>query len=143
MGHIPLGLRQVLESGDCVLFVGAGLGAHLNRPDGSKPPNSTELAQELIEQFSITTESRDLAKVAELIDIRKGRAPLEAFLRKSLADLAPDQVFQWLTSFRWRAIFTTNYDRAIERAYELNPNQPQNPVSMSITADLESTHSPP
>jgi hypothetical protein len=40
--------------------------------------------------------------------------------------------FRWLACFRWRAIFTTNYDRAIERAYDLNPDQPQNPVSMYL-----------
>jgi len=31
---LPLGLRQALESGQCVLFVGAGIGGHLHDPDG-------------------------------------------------------------------------------------------------------------
>lgn len=27
--ELPLGVRRALESGDCVLFVGAGIGSHL------------------------------------------------------------------------------------------------------------------
>jgi tetratricopeptide (TPR) repeat protein len=139
MALLPLGLRQVLESGDCVLFVGAGVGGHLHRPDGSKCPNAAELAQELTTHFSIDTTSTDLAKVAEIVEIRKGRPQLEAYLKRALANLEPDPIFQWLTSFHWRAIFTTNYDHAIERAYELNSNPPQTPISISITSQLEAT----
>src|SRR5690349_12495950 len=101
MALLPLGLRQVLESGDCVLFVGAGVGGHLHRPDGSKCPNAAELAQELTTHFSIDTTSTDLAKVAEIVEIRKGRPQLEAYLKRALANLEPDPIFQWLTSFHW------------------------------------------
>jgi tetratricopeptide (TPR) repeat protein len=139
MGGFPLGLRQVLESGDCVLFIGAGVGGHVKRPDGSSAPDGQQMAKDLCANFGIATSSVDLAKVAELVEIRKGRSALEGFVGRSLAELDPDETFQWLTTFRWRAIFTTNYDRAIERAYNLNPQPPQNPVSMSVTADLEYT----
>ena len=139
MVDLPLGLRQVLESGDCVLFVGAGVGGHLKRPDGSAAPDGQQLAKDLSKNFGLGLDSYDLAKIAELVEIRKGRATLEEFIRRSLADLEPDEVFRWLTTFRWRAIFTTNYDRAMEAAYGLNSSPPQNPVSMSVTADLEYT----
>ena len=36
---LPLGLRQALESGDCVLFVGAGVGTHFKNSDGSQAPD--------------------------------------------------------------------------------------------------------
>jgi len=97
------------------------------------------MAKDLIKNFGLGTDSLDLAKVAELVEIRKGRAALEEFVRRSLADLEPDEVFRWLTTFRWRAVFTTNYDRTMERAYDLNPDPPQNPISMSATAELEYT----
>jgi hypothetical protein len=32
------------------------------------------------------------------------RKDLEAFARKTLSDLEPDEVFRWLTTFRWRVI---------------------------------------
>jgi hypothetical protein len=139
MDRLPLGLRQVLESGDCVLFIGAGVGAHLKKPDGKTAPDGSTLAKELIAHFGLPATSTDLAKVAELVEIRKDRNQLDAFLKKTLADVEPDEVFRWLTTFRWRAIFTTNYDRGIERAYDLNPNTPQTPISLSVTAELQQT----
>ena len=45
-------------------------------------------------------------------------------------------MFRWLTTFRWRAIFTTNYDNCIERAYELNSHPPQEPVTISATSEM-------
>ncbi len=42
----------------------------------------------------------------------------------------------WLSTRPWRAIFTTNYDNGIERAFEINPNTIQNPVIATVTADV-------
>lgn len=109
------------------------------KANGATAPDAANLAEQLCAHFKIDLTTRDLAKVAEIVEIRKGRAALETFLKKVLANVEPDEDLQWLTSFRWRAIFTTNYDRGIERAYDLNPNCPQAPISMSLTADLEYT----
>jgi len=140
MPNIPLGLRQVLESGDCVLFLGAGVGSHAKKPDGSAAPDGGTLSKELCTRFDIVPQSEDLAKVAQLVEIHKSRADLEGFLKKRLSDLEPDETLRWLTNFRWRAIFTTNYDRALVRAYELNAKAPQAPVAMSVTAELQYTN---
>jgi tetratricopeptide (TPR) repeat protein len=137
---LPIGLRQVFESGDCVLFIGAGIGSHFSKPDGTKAPDAYTLAQQLSSHFSLGTSSTDLAKVAEIVELRKGRPQLDSFVRKALSDLEPDHIFRWLTTFRWRAIFTTNYDRCIERAYDLNPRPAQTYVSMSLTSDLKYTN---
>src|SRR5450759_5680357 len=120
---IALGLRQALESGDCVLFVGAGVGQHYKAADGAAAPDGGALAKELAEHFGIDGgSSPDLAKVSQIIEIRKkGRSELETFIKRRLADLEPDDIFCWLTSVRWKAIFTTNYDGAIQRAYAKNP----------------------
>jgi SIR2-like domain len=139
MANLPLGLRQVLESGDCVLFIGAGVGRHLKGPDDSSAPDGETLAKELCVRFGIEPESPNLAMVAQLVEIRRSRPDLEGFLRKRLADLEPDDTFRWLTTFRWRAIFTTNYDRSILRAYEMSQDAPQVAVPMSLTSDLEYT----
>jgi hypothetical protein len=52
MPDIPLGLRQALEAGECVLFVEAGLGNHLWRA-GVHAPDAKTLATELAEHFKI------------------------------------------------------------------------------------------
>jgi tetratricopeptide (TPR) repeat protein len=139
LSHVPFELRQALESGECVLFVGAGIGACLSGQDGNALPRASELANELANHFGIETEGNlDLAKVSQVVEIRKrGRKELNAFLQKRFTDITPNDEARWLSTRPWRAIFTTNYDNGIERAYELNPNPIQIPVVASVTSDIE------
>src|SRR6202035_4114809 len=94
-------------------------GHHFKAPDASSAPDGGTLAKELAAHFGIdVSDAPDLAKVAQIVEIRKGgRAELETFIKRRLTDLEPDEIFSWLTTIRWRAIFTTNYDGVIERAY--------------------------
>lgn len=138
---IPLGLKQALESGECVLFIGAGIGRHLKGIDGKPAPDGAELSKELAAHFGITPPSENLAKIAQVVEGRKGRQTLEDYLRKRLAKLEPDKELRWLFTLRWRAIFTTNYDSSIQRAYELNEKPLQQPISIASTSDLVS-HDP-
>jgi hypothetical protein len=87
--------------------------------------------------FGIDAEgSTDLTKLSQVVEIRKkGRKELNAFLQKRFTDITPNDDVRWLTTRPWRAIFTTNYDNGIERAYELNPHTIQNPVVPTVTAD--------
>ncbi len=136
---LPLPLRHAIESGECVLFVGAGIGKYVSGPKGRQAPDGAVLAKELAEHFSVDAgQDFDLAKIAEVVQIRKGRPELETFLKQRLANLEPDENLRWLFSLRWKAIFTTNYDWVIQRAYELNPNPRQRPVTISATADMVS-----
>jgi hypothetical protein len=136
---LPLGLRQALEKGDCVLFVGAGVGGHYTRPNGEPAPDGRALVDELIRHFKLGIDPTDLPRVAQLTEIRSSRAELDALIKKTFADLEPDEHIKWLTTFRWRSIFTTNYDMGLERAYKLNENPLQNPVPIAVTADLRYT----
>jgi hypothetical protein len=64
--HIPLGLRTALESGNCVLFVGAGVGTHLADQHGHAAPNGTELAKELALAFDVlNVDEPALAKLSQ------------------------------------------------------------------------------
>lgn len=142
MIELPLGLIRALESGDCVLFLGAGIGDHLFDGDENPAPDANSLAKELASYFGIETEGMyDLAKIAQIVEIRKGRKDLETYLRDRLANLGPDEAFQWLSSLRWRAIYTTNYDAGIERAYEKTADPPQKPITITVTSDLVSYNS--
>jgi tetratricopeptide (TPR) repeat protein len=135
--NLPLGLRQALERGDCILFLGAGIGCHYKRPDGTDAPDGAKLVSELVKHFDLKVDPKtDLARTAQFVEIRHKRAELDSFVKKALANLEPDEHIRWLTTFRWRAIYTTNYDMGLERAYKLNSNPPQNPVPISVTSDL-------
>ncbi len=137
MISFPLGLRHALESGECVLFLGAGIGEHLSRPDGQTAPTSgRQLAGEIAKAYSIPEDQLDLPKVAEVLENRKGRDELYSFLRKRLSNLTPDTALQWIASRRWRAIYTTNYDNGIERAYELTATPVQRHFPIAISSEL-------
>jgi|SRR6267142_534187 len=136
--NLPFELRQAIESGECVLFIGAGVGGSLFDKNNTTLPNAAQLATEIAVFFGIDAEgSTDLAKISQVVEIRKrGRKELNAFLQKRFADITPNDDVRWLSTRPWRAIFTTNYDNGVERAYELNPNTIQNPVVATVTADV-------
>lgn len=136
--RIPIGLRYAIESGDCVLFIGAGVGCHLFDPTGKTAPNGSQLAKELINHFNLESDSDNLAKMAQLVELRKGRPELETFLKKRLANLEPDEDLRWLFTQRWRAIYTTNYDSSIIRGYEIVTEPKQIPVPFHLTSDVRS-----
>lgn len=134
---IPLSLRHVLESGQGVLFVGAGIGYSCARPDGAPMPDARQLAGELASEFAIDAASDpDLPKVAQVVELRKGRAALNSFLSERLAGFEPNDSLKWLLNLPWKSIFTTNYDRVLQRCFELNPTPPRQCVTMSSTAGI-------
>lgn len=71
MISIPLPLLQSVESGSCVLFLGAGIGHHLTR-DGATMPDGTQLARDLSRHFELDTDgSVDLSEVAQFVELAK------------------------------------------------------------------------
>ena len=75
--------------------------------------------------------------MSQVVEIRKrGRKELNAFLQKRFTGITPNDDVRWLSTRPWRAIFTTNYDNGIERAYELNPQTIQIPVVATVTTDV-------
>jgi hypothetical protein len=95
MPDLPLGLRHALESGQCVLFLGAGIGAHLLEANGNPAPDGSTLAREMAAHFGIDDDgTSDLSKISEFVEITKGRLEAETFVRKRLGGLEPDEHFQ-------------------------------------------------
>jgi tetratricopeptide (TPR) repeat protein len=136
---LPLGLVSALESGECVLFLGSGVGYNMFRDDGSHLPDGEMLARSLAGKFSIDVDEHpNLAQVAQIVELRHDRARLVAHVEKELSGFEPDENMKWLASLTWRAIFTTNYDSAIERAYELVPEPMQAPVVIATNSETRS-----
>ena len=70
-------------------------GSHYKRPDGTPAPDGNKLVEEIIAQFKLSIPPTDLPRVAQLAEIRSSRAALDAFIKKSLADLEPDEHIKW------------------------------------------------
>jgi hypothetical protein len=99
MIDLPLGLRNAIETQNCVLFVGAGIGEHFKKPDGNSAPNGNELCELLCEKFGIPYQPKcSLSQIAEIVEIRRGRKELETFVSSQLNSLKPDETFKWIAS---------------------------------------------
>lgn len=117
---IPIDLKNALEAGDCVLFVGAGMGYNMVDGTNSQIPDGKMLAQLIAEKFSLPkSDEYSLTDVSTFVEIRKnGRRDLINYIRTILQDASPDDYMQWIPAVKWRAIYTTNYDRTIQKAYD-------------------------
>ena len=87
---LPLGLATALESGRCVLFLGSGIGYNATMPDGSHLPTGGELGESLAKKYGIDAGAdAELAKVAQLVELRKGRKEVIAHLQRLLESAEP------------------------------------------------------
>jgi tetratricopeptide (TPR) repeat protein len=137
---LPFALETSLEAGNTVLFLGAGLGHYMRRPDGSTMPDARNLARAMATRFNLDVEDSglDLAKISSIVELRHRRDHLISFLRESLAGYKPDDELKWLLGLTWKAIFTTNYDASIEDTYAELAVPTQTPVSMATNSEIRS-----
>jgi hypothetical protein len=118
---IPFNLQQSIETGNAVLFIGAGMGYNMLDLDGNSIPDAYNLAKKIADYFSvpITDSSYDLARISQYVVSKyHGRDELMVFLKSCLTNAYPDEFMSWIPTIRWKAIFTTNYDDTIEKAYD-------------------------
>src|SRR5262249_17893495 len=80
-------------------------------------PTGRELASELSIELRGRVISDDLLEVATILQQRVGRGPLVAALRKRLTGLTPTGGIATIPEYAWSAIYTTNFDQLVERAY--------------------------
>lgn len=140
---IPARLLAALESGRCVLFLGAGAGAYALDSAGGPAPDGGQLARDIASHFGIDAgDEPDLSLVAQVASLRHGRKDLDSYLSKRLAGLRPTGPLMWIPTRRWAAIFTTNYDDAVERAYEECGSAAQIHEPISCAADFRPNDDP-
>ena len=106
-------------------FLGAGalVGATL---DGETVPLGNELRDILCDKFlEGNYKNESLQYVSDLCISDTGSIAVQRFIAKLFSGLAIADFHSKIPEFIWRAIFTTNYDRLIEIAYEKNANRLQ------------------
>lgn len=125
MVNDPEDIKRLVERiklGEVVLFLGAGATKAAGGP--------TEM--ELCEVISNTLTSgklkcNDLAELSSLVISQPGidRKHLEKVVVDYLEPLTPSDAHFALTKYHWPAIFTTNYDTVLEKAYAMSPEKAQ------------------
>ena len=107
-----LGRRTVTAK--TVLFFGAGSSI----PSGG--PSAKKLTAKLAEKFGIQMSTPlDLPSLATIIEVRYDRRALVEVISKVLEPLSPTRGILNLPDFDWAGLYTTNYDRVIEKSYSL------------------------
>lgn len=93
------------------------LGAGASVPSGA--PTGAGFAQSLWGLVAKSSaQSEDLIDTATVLERRYGRQQVVEAVRKVLNDLRPQGGLLALPSFPWRQLYTTNFDRLIEKAYQ-------------------------
>lgn len=104
-------LAQLIEPRNTVLLLGAGAAV------GSGGPTGNGLAQHLAGKLKLNAAGFDLVEIAGIYEAREGRKPLVTAVRERLNGLEPTGGMLALPAFDWRAMYSTNFDRLVEKAY--------------------------
>ncbi|NKM96152.1 SIR2 family protein [Rhizobium leguminosarum] len=116
---IPSTLIDALVRGEVVLFFGAGVNHGSTHPDGRVIPLGNGLRDLLADRFlNGECKERSLEEVATLAVNEVGRRSVFRFVAEQITGFPPGAGQKLLPGFRWKAIFTLNYDRLVEEAYE-------------------------
>jgi|GEM_PF-6524087 len=128
-------LRQKIEHGEVVPFIGAGISMGATLPDGLKMPGYKTLLNNLLEsakswmnpsiyeECKILVENGKYMIAAEVIDKNLSTTDLYLLLRDQLNHLQPKPsiVHELLNLFDFDTIFTSNYDRMLETSLYPTP----------------------
>ena len=95
-----------------ILFFGAGAAVPSNAPSANK------LAEHLAIRFNITQNNYTLSEIASLVEEKVGRRELISEIRNLFAQLKPAGGLLNIPLYKWKSIFTTNYETLIEQCYK-------------------------
>jgi hypothetical protein len=104
-------LAATLQPQKAVLVLGAGASI----PSGA--PSGAALAAEISEELCDRVVSTDLTEAATILQQTVGRREVVTALRRRLMPLKPRGGMTAIPEFDWSALYTTNYDQLLEKAY--------------------------
>jgi hypothetical protein len=137
-GHFEDVLRQMVDEGNLVVFLGSRLTAGQVGP--LQGPGSKEIAATLARRFDLDPAGRDLPKVAQYVYVRQGSPDLYRELRNLLtSECEPGPVHKFLARFpralkelgldkRYQLIVSTSFDTLLEQAFDAE----QEPYDLAV-----------
>jgi tetratricopeptide (TPR) repeat protein len=125
---LPDSLITSVRDQRAILFLGAGASREGKNEASVSTYSAKELRDKLSEHFLGKVYEYSLMDLSERLIVDKGQPLVFNYIRKLLDTFEPGVAHRLITSFRWRALATTNYDRLIEKSYEQSTKRLQNPV---------------
>ncbi|WP_421942431.1 SIR2 family protein [Pedobacter sp.] len=139
-------LIENIKAKNVVLFLGSGFAFNAKHPQNKKPPLGQELAK-LISEYFLNGEynNEPLTFVSEMAINVSNLFTVQKFIAELFQDFSPNENHLKFASLPWKAIFTTNYDLILEKAYaaikdnvqEISPvfrNTPEQQIFKSPTS---------
>lgn len=121
------------------LFLGAGASREAKDARGNEIPTGPQLAAQIAERFlDGQFKDSDFRIVYEFACSHRGGRIVQQFIHDVLREYEPAPHHMLLPTFGWVAIFTTNYDLIVERAYDRQKNRVQTVKSLATDEDAKS-----
>lgn len=115
---LPAPIKNAIESGDAILFLGAGASYDALKANHPTRITADTVKIALSDKFlGGAHKSKPLMTVADYARSEASLVKVQHLVRELFIDLGPAQFHLKIPTFRWRAIVTTNYDLVVEKAY--------------------------
>lgn len=111
-----------IDPANTVLFFGSGSSV----PSGA--PSVAKIIKRVGLEFNIETEGFSLTEVTSIAEVKRSRRELVVCLRSMFNKTHVTGALLNLPLYSWRNIYTTNYDKLVEQAYE-KKNKPLSVIS--------------
>ncbi len=148
MQHHIEKIAEIIDKGECVIFIGAGLSNNCGIPTGR------DLAKKLARQLGrCEAEGINLPEWAEYFEVEFGRHELISFLKKEILIDIPEEnrhPFNLISCIPFDTILTTNYDElaegisseyvTVKRNEEIWKIKSGQPIVVKIHSDLDDIH---
>ena len=116
---IPYHLIEQIKAGNAVLFLGAGASRGARDDQGREIPDGRELSKMIASKFlgPDYENQTDLSYISDLSIAASSLFEVQNFIADKFTEFQPQPHHLLIPQFKWKAIYTTNYDLIIERSY--------------------------
>ncbi|RYX87153.1 SIR2 family protein [bacterium] len=126
MKEIPKTLIDQIRNKSVVLFLGSGFAYNSLHPQNKKAPLGAELATQIARKFlGDDYIGQPLTYISDLAISASNLFDVQSFIYEIFEPFSPNEKQKEFASFSWKAIFTTNYDLILEKAYNNNTKAAQ------------------
>jgi hypothetical protein len=105
-------LVEGIDPANTVLFFGSGSSI----PSGA--PSVSKIIERIGCDFNINTEGFSLTEITSIAEAKRSRRDLVRCLRSMFSRINVTGLLLNLPLYRWKNIYTTNYDKLVEQSYE-------------------------
>lgn len=118
MLELPAHLLEQIQSGNVVLFLGAGASLSAVNQEGKHPPATSQLGHLIATKFlGGKFSDRPISQIADFAASESNLQSVQEFIKEVLEDFSPSPGHLCIPRIPWKGLATTNYDRMIENAY--------------------------